>query len=257
MPRRSLLEILNERGHANAAGLILAGRVRVNGERETRSGVPVADDALVEVLAGREYPGRGAHKLLGALQVAGENAPDLKGRICVDLGASHGGFTRVLLEKGAARVYAIDVAYGILEYELRRDARVVALEKHNARHLSAQWFAPEDLAAAAGDARGLFVTGDLSFISSRPVLAALAEFRKVAMPPLPRLEIFLLIKPQFERSSATEGGVIKDEGEREQILNEVRERAAELGYRTLATIPSPLAGAKGNREIFLHAVLGD
>ncbi|MCR9143061.1 MAG: TlyA family RNA methyltransferase [bacterium] len=260
---RSLTDILTERGVENAAALVLAGRVLVDGVRETRSGMAVREDARIEVLPGREYVSRGAYKLLGALsdfQSASSSASGMRGpagRICLDLGASHGGFTQVLLERDAAKIYAIDVARGILDYEVRRDTRVVALEKRNARELAPEWLAPEDLERArkkdaAGFPEGIFVTGDLSFISVRRILDALVNF---AGPAGLTLEILMLVKPQFERPEATEKGVLKDGALREEIVADVREYAQSIGFRDPATAVSRLPGAKGNVEYFLYARL--
>ncbi len=274
---RSLTELLAERGFENAAALVLAGRVLVDGVRETRGGVAVRDDVQIEVLPGREYVSRGALKLLGAFEDLFADAsapsdrdresrpdsssvaklakgPDIAGRICLDLGASHGGFSQVLLERAPARIYAIDVAYGILDFAVRRDQRVVALEKRNARNLAADWLAPDDLALARNDSRerGIFVTGDLSFISIRRILDALARFAGECDMPL---EILLLVKPQFEEPDATENGILRDATRREAIVAEVVRYAPELGFRELRTAPSRLPGAKGNVEYFMHAFL--
>lgn len=256
---RSLTEILTARGFENAAALVLAGRVLVDGKRETRGGVPVREDVHLEVLPGREYVSRGAYKILGALEdfagdfiggLTGGRAGDLTDRICLDLGASHGGFTQVLLEHKVARVYAIDVAYGILSYELRRDPRVIPLEKRNARELAVDWLAAADLdAARSGDSGGVFVTGDLSFISIRRILDALARF---AQDGAVALEVLILIKPQFEQPAATVKGVLKDESLRETIVAEVLEYAKSLDFRDLRTAPSRLPGVKGNVEYFLY-----
>ncbi|MEQ9365528.1 MAG: TlyA family RNA methyltransferase [Leptospirales bacterium] len=254
---RSLTEILTHQGYQNASAMILAGRVLVDGVRETRSGLAVRENARIEVLPGRDYVSRGAHKLLGAFSdfaVSGLRPP--VGRVCLDLGASHGGFTQVLLECDAARVYAIDVAYGILDYEVRRDRRVVALEKRNARQLAPDWLSPEDLQssrqAADGRSPGIFVTGDLSFISLRRILDALARFARDGRVSL---EILMLIKPQFEQPDATNKGVLEDEQLRDAIVAGVLDYARELGFREARTKASRLPGAKGNVEYFLYATI--
>jgi 23S rRNA (cytidine1920-2'-O)/16S rRNA (cytidine1409-2'-O)-methyltransferase len=243
----SLAEVLIERGHANAAALILAGRVLVDGERENRAGIPVREDARIEILPGREYASRGAYKLLGAFDDFAHADPAQ--RICLDLGASHGGFTQVLLERGARVVYAIDVAYGILDYELRRDERVVPLEKRNARELAPDWLRAEDLRTAHENARGLFVTGDLSFISVRRILDALLVFRSAAAVAV---EALLLVKPQFEQPNATEKGVMVDAVLRDAIVTDVIEYARGLGCTIYGVRPSRIPGAKGNQEYFLY-----
>ncbi len=253
LKKSPLVDLVAARGYDidTARSLILAGRVKVNGAVESRANVAVAEDAQISVTPGREYAGRGAYKLLGALDseelrdMASEHGP--RDRVCVDLGASHGGFTQVLLERGARRVYAVDVAYGILDYALRRDERVVPLEKRNARNITAEWFDTADLA----DPRGWFVAGDLSFISIRRILEALVKFRKSVV----NLDCLLLIKPQFEASEATVDGVLEDAAMRTEIVAGVVEHARELGYVVRAVLASELRGAKGNVEYFLWAAL--
>ncbi len=277
----ALREILVGLGYENVDALILAGRVHVNGVRETRSGLRVREDARIEVQGDDErdrYVSRGAHKLLGAIEDF-ENTRDgdesafaresLANRICLDLGASHGGFSQVLLEAGAARVYAIDVARGILDFRVRRDERVITLEKRNARELQPDWLEPEDLARAAnadgaGDARGLFLTGDLSFISLCRIFDGLVGFLEAcgsgdanAPRPRPKIEAMLLIKPQFERPDATDGGILTDDAVRDEIVAEVRDYARDVcGFRIRGVQPSRVAGAKGNREYFVWCERG-
>ena len=192
----------------------------------------------------RRYPGRAAYKLLGAL----EDMPDLRamieGRVCLDIGAAHGGFTRVLLEAGAAKVYALDVAYGMLDFNLRRDERVVPLERKNVRHIERSWFAPEDFTHAPW-----FLTCDAAFISLGTVLAAVAPVLAEA-PPVAWDGVFL-VKPQFEDSRSAEGGVVRDQARRLELLEAVRERARTLGLVVGVDRPARITGQKGNQEYCL------
>lgn len=233
-----------ERGYGieEARALILGGRVRVDDRVETRSGIEVETGSRLSIDPISQYVSRAAYKLLGALQ---EFGPLIQDRICLDLGASHGGFTQVLLENGAARVYALDVAYGIFDYRLRTDPRVTLWERRNARLLKPEWFDAADLAHPAG----IFVSSDLSFISLRSIFPAL---RELAGELTGELEGILLIKPQFEDSRATEKGIMTDEKRRQEIISEVVELAAEHGFEDLRTAPARLKGAAGNQETVLH-----
>ena len=176
-----------------AQALVMAGRVRIDGQPATKAGTPVRPDAAVDVLPGPEHVGRGALKLEGALDAFGV---DPRGRTCVDVGASTGGFTETLLRRGATRVYAVDVGRGQLHESLRGDARVIVLERVNARHLSAREV-PEPCGIA---------TVDVSFISAGKVLPAL---RTVLAPGA---DAVVLVKPQFEvgRANLGKNGVVRD-----------------------------------------------
>ena len=236
MPRRRLDLLLVARGLAptreKAQGLILAGLVEVNGRRSDKAGAPVAEDADVRVAAPlHPYVSRGGVKLAAALDAF---SIDPRGLVCADIGASTGGFTDCLLQRGARRVYAVDVGYGQLDAGLRGDPRVVVLEKVNARELSAAHL-PEPVALAAVD---------LSFISVRKVLPAL----------LPRLaegaDVVVLVKPQFEagRSDVGKGGIVRDPAVRERVVREIGEFAASIGLAPAGVVASPIRGAKGNQE---------
>ena len=236
MPRRRLDLLLVARGLAptreKAQGLILAGLVEVNGRRSDKAGAPVAEDADVRVAAPlHPYVSRGGVKLAAALDAF---SIDPRGLVCADIGASTGGFTDCLLQRGARRVYAVDVGYGQLDAGLRGDPRVVVLEKVNARELSAAHL-PEPVALAAVD---------LSFISVRKVLPAL----------LPRLaegaDVVVLVKPQFEagRSDVGKGGIVRDAAVRERVVREIGEFAASIGLAPAGVVASPIRGAKGNQE---------
>jgi len=226
-----------ERGLAEsrtrAEALILAGRVSVVGRERVKPGTPVAEDAAIEV-GEPEHPwvSRGGVKLDFGLSHFGIDA---KGRVCLDVGASTGGFTDVLLARGASRVYAVDVGYGQLHARLRSDPRVVVREKVNARFLSRS-HVPEE--------PSLFVA-DVSFISLALVLPAVVPLLSDGA------EALLLVKPQFEagRSEVGRGGIVRDEGVRARAVARVTSAAASLGLVSRGVIPSPIRGAEGNVEL--------
>ncbi|MFO7821831.1 MAG: TlyA family RNA methyltransferase [Lentisphaeria bacterium] len=218
---------------AQAQRLIMAGKVRIGSDRLIHKANEMVDaDAQLSVEKPYPYVSRGAEKLLPALD---KFAPDLKNAIALDIGASTGGFTDLMLQRGAAKVYAVDVGYGQLDNRLRSDRRVVSMEKVNARNLpSEQISEPIDL-----------ITADVSFIS----------LRKVIPPADPILKsgglAFLLVKPQFEarRREVGRGGVIRDSTVRQRCIDEICEfMTAKLGWQCLDVIPSPISGPKGNRE---------
>ncbi len=219
-----------------AQALVMAWRIRVDGAPATKPGVAVHDGAVVEVTPGQEHVGRGALKLAGALDSLGV---DPAGRLAVDVGASTGGFTETLLARGAPKVYAVDVGYGQLHERLRGDPRVVVLERVNARYLSVREV-PEPC--------GLGVM-DVSFISVLKILPAL---RGVLAP---EADAVVLVKPQFEvgRFHIGRGGIVKDPALHLQALRDVAWSAQrEHGYVFRGACPSPITGAEGNREFFLH-----
>jgi 23S rRNA (cytidine1920-2'-O)/16S rRNA (cytidine1409-2'-O)-methyltransferase len=229
-----------ERGLAEsrqkAQALVMAGRVRVDGLAAAKPGTAVAEGAQVEVLPGPEHVGRGALKLEGALDTL---SVDPRGRVAVDVGASTGGFTEVLLARGARRVHAVDVGRGQLHERLRRDPRVVVHDRVNARGLSTA-VVPEPCGIA---------TVDVSFIS---VLKVLAPLRGLLAPDA---DVVALVKPQFEvgRGQVGRGGLVKDTVLHGEVLARVAGcAAAEHGYAIVGACPSPITGAEGNREFFLH-----
>jgi 23S rRNA (cytidine1920-2'-O)/16S rRNA (cytidine1409-2'-O)-methyltransferase len=231
---------LVERGLAptreKAQALVMAGRVRVDGAPATKAGVAVREESTVEVAAGPEHVGRGAIKLAGALDRLGI---DPRGRVCVDVGASTGGFTETLLARGAARVYAVDVGRAQLHERIRADPRVVVLERVNARHLSAREV-PEPCGLA---------TVDVSFISARKILPAVRAVLAA------EAEAVVLVKPQFEvgRGQVGRGGIVKDPERHLQALRDVAVSAqAEASFVVAGACPSPIEGMEGNREFFLH-----
>jgi 23S rRNA (cytidine1920-2'-O)/16S rRNA (cytidine1409-2'-O)-methyltransferase len=219
-----------------AQALVMAGRVRVDGAPAQKPGDAVAADAAVEVIPGPQHVGRGAIKLAGALDSLGV---DPRGRVTVDVGASTGGFTQTLLERGAVRVYAVDVGRGQLHERLRGDARVVVIDAVNARSLSTREV-PEPCGLA---------TMDVSFISVLKILPAL---RSVLAPAA---DAIVLVKPQFEvgRFRVGRGGVVSDPALHRQALRDVAWAAQhEMGYGMAGACASPITGAEGNREFFLH-----
>jgi 23S rRNA (cytidine1920-2'-O)/16S rRNA (cytidine1409-2'-O)-methyltransferase len=218
-----------------ARGLILAGRVSIDGRRADKAGARVAPGARVEV-APKEHPyvSRGGVKLAAALDAFGI---DCRGRIGLDVGASTGGFTDCLLQRGAARVHAVDTGRGQIDAGLRADPRVVLHERTNARRLDpAEFPDPIDVAAV-----------DVSFTSARRVLPAVAE--RLA----PGAFAVVLVKPQFEarREEVRPGGLVVDPAVRARVVEEVGGAAESLGLSRLGTIPSPIAGAHGNAEFLL------
>ncbi|WP_038047104.1 TlyA family RNA methyltransferase [Thermus caliditerrae] len=212
-----------------AKRLIEAGRVQVGGKVVVKPSFAVPEGAEVELLAEERYVGRGAYKLLGALAAF---PVDPQGKVATDLGASTGGFTQVLLERGAQRVYAVDVGRGQLHPSLRQDARVVALEEQDARTL--QLPEPVDL-----------VVMDVSFISSTLLLPKVKELLR------PGGEALVLVKPQFELWPGAHRGVVREEALRREALERVKGKALGLGFQVLGEAESPLAGKEGNREFWL------
>jgi 23S rRNA (cytidine1920-2'-O)/16S rRNA (cytidine1409-2'-O)-methyltransferase len=214
--------------------LILAGKVRVAGETVRRPDRSVSEDAAISVESGPDYASRGALKLAPALE---SFDIDPSGRVCADVGASTGGFTDVLLRRGAARVYAIDVGRGLLHWRLRQDPRVVVIERLNARELESF---PEPVS---------LVVIDVSFIGLEKVLPAV---RRAA----PDAEVVALFKPQFQvgRSEVGKGGIVRDIDAVEASLTRFREWCAATGYAIRAESLSAVTGAEGNQEIFIHLV---
>ena len=233
--------LLVERGlvesSARAQALILAGKVVVDQHRRDKPGERVRRDAQIHLKESKTWASRGAHKLLGALEVF----PWLSERIaeahCLDIGASTGGFTDVLLRHGAASVVAVDVGYGLLHWKLQSDERVTALDRTNIRHLE-----PGALEHAPS-----VVTCDASFISVTRFLDVV--FREIT----PGGVFVCLVKPQFElpREDVGEGGVVRDPDLRRRALEDVRSAAEVLGFLCKGDVDSPIRGPKGNQEILL------
>jgi 23S rRNA (cytidine1920-2'-O)/16S rRNA (cytidine1409-2'-O)-methyltransferase len=228
------------RSRTHAAQLITAGLVSVAGSPVVKPSTSVPDDAEIQVAPADAYVSRAAHKLLAGLDAFGI---DVAGRLALDLGASTGGFTQVLRERGADPVLAVDVGHGQLAPQVAADPGVISVEGFNVRYMDAT-----SLAAATGvsGAPGI-VTGDLSFISLTLVLPA------VAAVAAPDADIVLLVKPQFEVGrTAVKGGLVTDPALRADALATVLWAAWDAGLRTAGVIPSPVAGTHGNREYVVH-----
>jgi 23S rRNA (cytidine1920-2'-O)/16S rRNA (cytidine1409-2'-O)-methyltransferase len=216
-----------------AQAMVRAGLVRVAGATADRPDQMVDPDVSIDLDRVKTYVSRGGDKLAAALDAFGT---DPAGRVCLDVGASTGGFTDLLLQRGAARVIAVDVGYGQLAWSLRQDPRVTVLERVNIRYLD-RLPVPADLAVI-----------DVSFISLRLVLPRVREL--LSLPG----EVVALVKPQFEvgKGAVGKGGVVRDPDQHRQVLSELRQFAEEIGYEVAAEIPSPILGAKGNREFLMH-----
>jgi len=235
--------VVVERGLATtrerARALILAGQVRINGQTATKAGAAVPAGATVTLDApDHPYVGRGGLKLAHALEMFGI-AP--AGKMALDIGASTGGFTDVLLQRGARLVVALDVGHGQLDWKLRNDPRVVVLERTNARTLT-----PEQLPEHAR--HFALITVDVSFISLRqilPVVPAVLE---------PGGDVIALVKPQFEagRAEVGKGGIVRDVEVQQRVVEAVGAAAGELGLIRAGMVESPITGMEGNREFLLH-----
>jgi 23S rRNA (cytidine1920-2'-O)/16S rRNA (cytidine1409-2'-O)-methyltransferase len=248
MGKRRLDTLLAERGlfpsRSRAAASVMAGEVRLGvGERRaSKPGEMVDPQEIVAIDERPAYVSRGGVKLANALDGSGV---DPAGRRALDVGASTGGFTDCLLQRGAREVVAVDVGYGILDYGLRSDPRVIVLERTNARRLSPALIPP---AHAGPDTLPDLAVVDVSFISLGKVLGA------VLACLAPGYEALALVKPQFEvgRERLGKGGVVRDAGDRRAALLAVGETALSLGAAVLGYHSSGLPGPKGNLETFVH-----
>lgn len=222
---------------AKAQAMILAGQIlTTDGLRIEKAGQLLSGDCPLHFKGTRlKFVSRGGLKLEGALESFGVS---VEGVVCLDVGASTGGFTDCLLQRGAERVYALDVGYNQLDYRLRDDARVISMERFNVRHLSAEDL-PESVA---------FICFDVSFISLELVLEPALRVAK------PGTELVMLVKPQFEvgRDSVGKGGIVRDERARTNALEKIRVVADKLGLVELKTIESPITGTDGNVEFLLY-----
>jgi 23S rRNA (cytidine1920-2'-O)/16S rRNA (cytidine1409-2'-O)-methyltransferase len=237
--RQRLDQILVDRGlvetRAKAQALILAGEVTVNGQRADKPGHSVAVDSRIVVAQPLRYVSRGGFKLEAALD---RWNIDVAGLTCADVGTSTGGFTDCLLQRGAAKVYAVDVGAGQIDWKLRSDARVILREGVNARYLSTEHIPdPIDFACV-----------DVSFISVTLILPALVPLLE------PAASMVILVKPQFEvgKGQVGKGGIVRDPVLHAGACERVEKAARELGFQT-AIIESPVLGAEGNKEFLLHA----
>jgi 23S rRNA (cytidine1920-2'-O)/16S rRNA (cytidine1409-2'-O)-methyltransferase len=232
-----LVELQLAESQEKAQAMILAGEVRVNGMNAQKAGSTFAPEARVEVHSrSLKYASRGGFKLAGALEDFHVTAAR---KICLDIGASTGGFTDCLLQQGATRVYAVDVNTDQLAWKLREDKRVV-FQKRNARELQ-----PEDIPELVD-----LIVADVSFISVTRVLKPAVAAAKDGA------DFLILIKPQFElpKELVGEGGIVTDTALHEKAICTVRDAASAMGLKDIAVLPSRLTGAEGNQEYFLHAI---
>jgi 23S rRNA (cytidine1920-2'-O)/16S rRNA (cytidine1409-2'-O)-methyltransferase len=227
-------EVVSSRERARA--LIMEGRVWVGGQAVEKAGVLVSRDVLIEI-RGQDLPyvSRGGIKLEGALDAFGVT---LQGKVVMDVGASTGGFTDCVLQRGATRVYAVDVGYGQLAWKLQKDPRVVTLERRNVRYLKREEI-KEDMD---------LIVIDTSFISIEKFLAHLLQFLKAGG------SILALIKPQFEvgKGEVGKGGVVKDPVLHQRVIEGISKLSQELGLTVLGVVESSLLGPKGNKEFFIY-----
>jgi 23S rRNA (cytidine1920-2'-O)/16S rRNA (cytidine1409-2'-O)-methyltransferase len=233
-----------ERGQS----LILAGRVLVDEQRVDKAGAAIASDAVIRLLGDDlPYVSRGGLKLAAALA---HWHLDVRERICMDIGASTGGFTDCLLQNGARQVIAVDTGYGQLDMKLRSDPRVRLLEKTNARYLTPAQLWPGDTPRDPIE----LVAMDVSFISATLVLPAVIEC--VLGSGVMQLDLVTLVKPQFEvgRKQVGKGGIVRDPEAQQLAVRKVAAVVEELGGRKIESIESPILGGEGNREFLLHAV---
>ena len=227
-----LVEMRLAANRSKAAAMIMAAEVSVNEQIVDKPGTMVRCDARIALKEKPRYVGRGGLKLEAALN---SFAVDPAGKVCADIGASTGGFTDCLLQRGAEKVYAIDVGSGIIDYRLRRDKRVVLMENTNARYLESLEEYPE------------LVVADVSFISLRLVLPAITRVISTTA------DVIALVKPQFEagRSAVGKGGIVRSPEVHQRVLCDVIECAQSLGFVAMDVIRSPITGAKGNIEFLL------
>jgi 23S rRNA (cytidine1920-2'-O)/16S rRNA (cytidine1409-2'-O)-methyltransferase len=240
-------KLLMDRGLAasreRAQALIIAGKVLVNEQKIEKPGAQVADDAVVRLLGeDLKFVSRGGLKLERALE---HWQIEVTGRVCLDVGASTGGFTDCMLQRGAARVIAVDTGYGQLDFKLRQDARVRLLEKTNARFITGELIGEEVE----------FIAMDVAFISATLVLPPVVSAAFPAAPEERRgRQMVVLVKPQFEagREFVGKGGIVRDEAAQLRAVQKVKETLMRLGALQLDVIDSPILGAEGNREFLLR-----
>ena len=240
--KQRLDRVVVERGLADsrekAQALIMAGEILVDGQRATKAGQLIPEDARVEATAKLRYVSRGGLKLEGALKHFGI---DVNGLVAADFGSSTGGFTDCLLQAGAQRVHAIDVGTGQLDWRLRGDPRVMVHEGVNARYIEQTDLGePVDIAVC-----------DVSFISATLILPAMSKLLKKGSGS----QIVVLVKPQFEagKGQVGKGGIVRDPAQHQAACDKVRGCAEELGFRT-QLMESPITGAEGNKEFLLYGV---
>ena len=244
--------LLVERGlvpsRERAQALILAGRVLVDEQKVEKAGAAIAADADIRLLGDDlPYVSRGGLKLAAALV---HWHLDVRGHVCMDVGASTGGFTDCLLQNGARKVIAVDTGYGQLDLKLRSDRRVRLLEKTNARYLTPSQLWPHNMPRDPID----LIAMDVSFISATLVLPAVLEC--VNASGVERSHLVALVKPQFEvgRGQVGKGGIVRDPDAQRLAVQKVSAAVEELGGSEVESIESPILGGEGNREFLLHAV---
>ena len=242
-------KLLLQRGLAvsreRAQALVHAGRVLVNEQKVEKAGASIDDEAALRILGDDlPYVSRGGLKIAKALE---HWKIDVRGKTCLDIGASTGGFTDCLLQNGAAKVIAVDTGYGQIDAKLRGDPRVRLLEKTNARYLTIEqlW-----LDGAERETAGL-IAMDVSFISATLLLPAVINSARTGEV----LDLIVLVKPQFEvgREHVGKGGIVRDPEAQRMAVERVRTSVRELGGTDIEVIESPIRGAEGNREFLLHA----
>lgn len=237
-PKRALIERLLAEGifenRESAEKQIRAGLVRVEGAVVDKPGTLISAGAQITVAPRKDFVGRGAHKLAGALD---SFAISPQGKVCADVGACTGGFTEVLLQRGAEKVYAIDVGYGDLDWKIRTNPRVVVMERTNVRYVEQL---PDPIA---------FVTIDVSFISLTKVLPVITKWLVSGG------EVVALVKPQFEaaREEVGEGGIVGSSDTHDKVLSKIHQFLSTVGLRHRGTIPSPILGTEGNKEFLMWA----
>jgi len=254
--KKRLDQILVEKklfpSRTRAQAAIMAGLVFVAGQKVDKAGVSFSPDVSIEV-KGEPHPyvSRGGVKLDAALE---EFQINVSGKVCLDVGASTGGFTDCLLQRGAAKVYAVDVGYGQLAWKLRQDAKVEVFERTNIRYLTLKDIGPA-LPASRGEPAGRLRTSDVglavidaSFISLSKIFPAV--YKLLA----DKAEVIALIKPQFEakREQVGKGGIVRSEGVRREVVEKVTVAAEAIGFKAKGVIPSPITGADGNVEFLIY-----
>lgn len=240
MPKTRLDLLLEEKGmvasRSSAQRLIMAGQVRVNGQIVYKPATHIQSSDTLEIIQPPPFVSRGGEKLLGALEAF--ELLDLRGLVCVDVGASTGGFTDCLLQHGVAKVYALDVGYGILHWKMRNHPQVISMERTNARYVK------------GFDDTIQLVTIDASFISLKTILPVVRTWFKESDG-----SVIALIKPQFEAGrtdAAKGGGVIRDAAIHRRVVEEILHHSLQEGYEIRGLIRSPLTGPKGNIEFLIY-----
>jgi len=235
---RRLIESGLVKSRQEAQRRILAGEAWLGDQRITKSGALIPEMAEIRLVGDPlPYVSRGGLKLAAALEAFNL---DIKNRVALDIGASTGGFTDCLLNHGAKRVYAVDVGYGQLDWKLRQDDRVIVLERTNARYLKQETI-PETIQVA---------TVDVSFISVKKIIPAVNPLLS------PGANVIILIKPQFEvgKAEVGKGGIVKDPQKHQRVIDDITAFCQNSGFTVVGCIPSPILGAKGNREFLLLVV---